>query len=468
MKRHSMIKRKFGDNDFDFKKISFSRLIAGLGIGFFVVFLVYSFLIIFVEVFRVFQFGFSNSNGIIKFDPYQQYWNNVLLSGLAVVLGNSAFILFCLSRPQRIFRNHSTKYKRLINDQIFLTFNFVYWFTKVAYFIGLMVSMLIDFEFIYQYYYVFVLLLIVLFLESWKTLSQVIKKNKQRTKILHFLMLTIIALVLAFYHPLDSQKINDLMEESNPVIELPVSEHENYEDIISSMTLKLFWDEGKYYVIYDRGDFRIALDKYNDYLKSMENDIYRRQFTMISLLAPKKTPITILKKLEKVLYINGYHRIKYVTKKNDRHAERYPKYGIVTRIRIPDYLMSEFPMPLGLDMINLEGLTKKTIRIENGYTIEEQKNVGDKELKKIFERYAREDVYFEFEYSKDLSYQKYIDVLSSYKQVILEKRKSLEVVSDRGNCFIYSFDNEQFKFCKEEVKNIKREYPFNYSEVIID
>ncbi|WP_299215872.1 hypothetical protein [uncultured Aquimarina sp.] len=467
-KRHGMVKRKFGGNNFDFKKISLSRLITGLGIGFFTIFFVYSFLTIFVEVFRIFQLGFNDSNGIIKFSPYRQYWNNVLSSGLAVVLGNSAFVLFCLSRPQRVFGNHSTKHKRIINDHIFLAFNFVYWFAKVAYFIGLMVSMFIDFEFIHQYYFVFVLLLVVLFLESWKTLGQVIKKNRLRAKILHFLILTIIALVLALHHPLDSRKINDLMEESNPTIELPVSEYENYEPIISYMTLKLFWDEGKYYVIYGRGDFRIGLDRYNDYLESIENEMYRKDFTTINLLAAKETPIKIVKKLEKILYINGYYRIKYVTKNNDKLVERYPKYGIATRIRIPDYLMPEFPMPPRLDMIYLEGLTKKTILVENGYTIGEQKNVGDKELKKVFERYIREDVYFELEYSKDLSYQEYMDVLSCYKQVILKKRKALEVLSDKGDCFDYSFNNEQFKLCKEEVKMIKRKFPFNYREVIID
>jgi len=191
-----MMRRRFGNNDFTIKNIPITRVVFAFFLGVSVAILAYCFFSVFAEVFRVLQLGMRDRNGIIKFNGAEQYWFNFLGAGIGVLLGNSTVVLYCISKPQRVFGRHSTKQKRVVNDQIFLSFNFLYWFAKVSFFVGLMIAVFIDFEFIKIYYYAFLLLLIVLYLESWKALSQVVKKHRLRIQIIHFITLLVAVLVI--------------------------------------------------------------------------------------------------------------------------------------------------------------------------------------------------------------------------------------------------------------------------------
>ena len=79
------------------------------------------------------------------------------------------------------------KRKRILNDQVFLSFNFSYWFTKMGLVFWVFSMCCMDFDFSPYLGFVSTLLLLVLYLESWKSLSMILKKNRFKIQFLYLI-----------------------------------------------------------------------------------------------------------------------------------------------------------------------------------------------------------------------------------------------------------------------------------------
>lgn len=468
-----MLNRRFENTNPNLSMIPKSRVVMGFCIGIWVAILVYCFLSVFLEVFRVLQYGIGDRNGIIEFNTSEQYWINFLCASIALILGNSSFILFLLRRPQKLFSRYSTRRKRIISDQIFLSFSFIFWFSKVAFFVGIMVSVFIDFEFIRVFYYAFILLFAVLYLESWKALSQFIKNNRFMVQATHFIVLLFCAFLMSFYNPINHNKITTILNDINPAIALPVASYKESRNGLRSFEFKLFKRNEEYFVIDGKGSTGIPLKDFASYLEQNEFRKRYAEFSIVHLMADGDTPMRIIKELERYLMPYNYYGIQYITVSSDtKGIERYAKYGISRRISTPVYLnKNKFlpPLPVSFEEDQYEFIP---IIIDSVCMIKGKKYVNGNELIEAFERYIDSSTVFRYEYSDNISYQNYIKILSAHKQAIFKMKKDEGLFLKEDGCYDNYVNDDQFNACykkvQEEKKRLQKKYPCFIQDVIID
>lgn len=188
------LRRLFYDSSVNFRNISISKVVFATVIGICSSIVIYSFFYVLRESFRVMSIWFDYVPQILSEENRSYY--NLFFAGLSVVLGNSIALNFVFSKPQKITHTFNSKRKRLLNDNIFLSFNFSYWFAKIGLVFGVFSMCCMDFEFLPYFKNLSFLLLAVLYLESHKSLGQLLH-NSQRLKfgLVNFLVLLLFHLV---------------------------------------------------------------------------------------------------------------------------------------------------------------------------------------------------------------------------------------------------------------------------------
>ena len=466
-------KKLFYDASINLKAISLQRLILGVFIGLFSSVLIYSFICFIQEVFRVVHFesvnfGFQNSQSLIN--TSDRFFYNFFFAAISIIFGNSIAILYVFSRPNKALNRLNTKRKRILNDQVFFGFNFFYWFNEIGITFGVFSMCCMDFGYIPYFKPFAYLLLIVLYLESWKNLSVILKKNRYKIQLFHFLITLILTLGLSQIHIIDYNLIDKLSLDNNPIIELPNSDFYSNEinrpDLEIKLKLKL--DKNNNLEILTKDKFKISLSEVVYYISKERATKREELFTYIKarILANKNLNIKYIKMLEAELYAVN---IRYVTYEiyNENLFKSRLENGIINKKIIKPVLKprsnsvikNNIPLPPRMPIFPKKHSENfKHILIEiNHQTKINGLLISKENLIKEFTNYINAETLFIYNYSENTTYQDYITVLSSHNAAAKKLREKEQTVFIEN---VYD-TNEQYN---KEQYNLESKYPIYIDE----
>ncbi|WP_452226722.1 hypothetical protein [Lacinutrix cladophorae] len=425
------IKHYFYDSSVNFKHVSVSKIVLAIILGICSALTIYSFFYILRETFRFMSFGFGINPQVLS-ETHRNYYN-LFFAGLSVVFGNSIALNFIFSKPQRITHRFNSKRKKLLNDQIFLGFNFSYWFGKIGLIFGVFSMCCMDFEFLPYFKSLSFLLLIVLYLESQKSLGMLLN-NSQRLKfvIIHFITLLAITFSISRINTLNYKKLDNVMLVNNPIVDCPFSEFYNDNDSWRyGFDIKIEEDKNgviKLYV-YDKKWQVEEIPK----MVQVEHASRRAEvihFLRANLVADRNMKIQTIKKLELYLFKSNQFNVSYTVKTRDSLFDRMDRRGIKKRI-LNDILDFE---SVKKDSVHL--LVKEKYRFNNTIKV----HVGEiiifdtievksqQELVEKFKTANSKNTAFEYIYQENTVYQDYINVLGAHFQAVDILRKEKQTV----------------------------------------
>ena len=452
------LRRLFYDSSVNFRNISNLKVILSIVIGICSSIVIYSFFYILSESFRAMSIGYGNTPQILS-ELNRRYYN-LFFAGLSVVFGNSIALNFIFSKPQRITHRFNSKRKRLINDQIFLSFNFSYWFAKIGFSFGVFSMCCMDFEFLSYFKYISILLLIVLYLESLKALGQLLNNSQRfRFVLIHFSCLLLVTFSLSKLNVIDYKGLDKMMLENSPIMDYPYSNFNN-EDVYSyrySMELKLEVEE--------KGKINVYADDRKWSLKEVPKLILMWRASMreetipfltVNLIADKNTKINVLKELELQMYSINQRRVSYTVRTDDLLFSRFERRGFEIKITSDVLALRDeadnFPYPQILNEKD-DGIND-TIRIQIGKNIlfKNKKIANNEDLKNRFITTHSKTTAFEYNYQKDATYQDYINVLAAHFSAVEKLRKEKQTI------FI-DYEYQRNESYDEEKRQLRRQFP---------
>lgn len=430
------INHLFYDSRVNFRNISKRRIIISILLGLFSALIIYSWFYVIRESFRSLAFGFMNFGfqdfQYILSETNRNYYN-LFFAGLSVILGNSITLLFAFSRPDSIVSRFNPKRKRLLNDQIFLKFNFIHWFNKIGLSFGVFMMCCMDFDFIPYFKHFSFLLLLVFFLESWKTLSSLVKRNRFKIQLLHLIVLSVLAFCLSRFDVIDYNKLDNLYLVNNPRVDLPTSDSylpKNYDRYDSNtITFKLALNENYELEIFNEYKQKFTLNDIGDYLNT-ERSYIREElipFLRVRVSANHDIDIKYIKMFERELFAANQRNIIYNYKEKGTNNGG----GLFKRIHKPVYYSSEFediPFPPNFFVDFSRFNVKDTLNITIGNQIKFNENVVSKnEFQNEFKKYLDKKTLVIYNYKPNIKYQDYFSVLFAHNKAIEDYRGSVQI-----------------------------------------
>ena len=304
-------------------QISKKRFWVSFALGLVSSFSIYTFLCLLRLISRTFDFGEPNWAWIIE--SSERYWQNFNFAIISLVLGNALFLLNIFRKPDRkIIQGY--KRQNIINDQRFLSFGFFYVFMKFT-LLGAFTVLFLETG-ISKFKFLLVFIAVVLFLESWKSIIRYFRKNSYIPLLINFVTIIGLSFCFAFTSVFDYNKIDKILHETNPYVDLPRSD---YVDVSQGFPFerrfKIYVDNDK--VLYnldglklkDLNQLRQDLLKQSDYLP-----IFMSQ---ILLLISNDISISEVTKVEKRLFALGIISVRYITNPTDEKTiSRFSSNGI--------------------------------------------------------------------------------------------------------------------------------------------
>jgi hypothetical protein len=463
-------KRRFYDSTINFRNISKERLILGIVIGLASAFTIYSFIYVLRESFRVLNFSIAYMPTI---DESNRFLYNLFFAGLAVIFGNSIFISYCFRIPQKIFSNKNPKRARILNDQIFLNAYFLSWFSRLFVLISIFSIGFVNLFFFPDFKFFFILILVVLFLDSWKTLSLVLGKRSFKLKFFNLVVVLGLSYILANINIVDYKKLNKTLNKINPTVNLPKSYFEskilNRWDFF--IDFKLALDDKSNIVLMTNNYKKISFEEVSNYILEQKNS--RREemlpFLSIRISADNNVKIKYIKRIEREAFYFGIRSVNYMVFNNNLSALGEDK-GI--RVKIPysnyinrDSLFAETMNPYILNPVDIKRFLKDKdiLIIEIGKGIMFKDLLVSREmLVREFQKHINKNTVFEYNFTTDTRYQDYITVLSAHFRAIQTLRQSnaskgFDILKER-----YLFTEEQIN----ELSELKARFPTMFIEKI--
>ncbi len=198
-------------------EISKFKLITGIVIGLFYAFIFYAFLYLLRTVFRVLSVTEDFDLWILT--DKEVHFYNLIFAYIAVIIAQSICFTYWLERPRKIFEKKYYKITTIVNDQRVLNWYFLSWFSKMAFFFGIMFGDFnrgfYVFSFYPKYNYLFILIIIVLFLQTWSTIRLHFKDKSFKWMLLSALFISVSAFGLSKINLIDYKAINETYLENN-------------------------------------------------------------------------------------------------------------------------------------------------------------------------------------------------------------------------------------------------------------
>ena len=464
-------KRLFFDNYIKFEDISKRKLVLCIVIGLLSSFAIYSAFYILRETFRVISFSY----GFIPliFTENGRWLSNLFYAYLSLIFGNSVAISFLFRRPQSICARRNTKRVRILNEQVFLNLNFMFWFGKIAMSFGIMTVSMLDFEFFPEYYISFILLVLVMYLETWKTLLRVIKRKKQLYLFFHFLILSCLAFGLSTIELVDYKEIDKSYLVDNPIMDLPKSffhdSDRHYYRNHPMLHFKLITDDNDNLNIIFEGERKIKLEEVRSFI-AMESTSYPEELVyriLISISANKNLKLKHLKAFEAEVYYTGLRTVRYNVIDRDVEQNRFQSIGFnsVLSKSVLDYKV-DFgyrvapPIPSrpqeDVDILKY----KKTIPVVIKDTINSIGfNEKEDDLVRFFEKEINPNTLFLLEVNSETSFQNYITVISAHLKAVHNVRQKHATSGFDISKPRHMYSQKEYEEFSKELSRLKDRFP---------
>ncbi len=477
--------RLFYNSSINFKKLTKQRVVIGILLGLLSAFTIYSFFYVIREALRAMSLGFMNygfwsfQNGEYILSEKDRNFYNLFFSGLSLILGNSIVFLFIFSGPNNVLNRFDSRRKRLLNDQIFLSFNFSYWFTKIGLVFGVFSMCCMDFEFLPYFKPLAYLLLVVLYLETWKNLSLIIRKKRFKIQVVHFFVMLLLTIGLSKINIVDFKAIDEASLVNNPIMDFPESEfcHEKdyaWWDITLALKLKLNAEGELDIFTEDRLKIHIKDIAYIVSSKRASIREERSYLLSASILADKELNMKYIKAIEAELYLVGIRKVDYeiytenlnggfyfenkiIKKRVNKSVLEFKVSSIkkdsIARIQLP-------PLPLPPPSVEINYELHDTLRI----TIDQRLKFNNEPiLIETLMQKIKSDInsktLFVYEISESTTYQDYITVLSEHYKAAEALRKVEQTIFKDDNDPYMNYD-----IYRKEQRKLREKYPVNIIE----
>ncbi|TYA69802.1 hypothetical protein [Seonamhaeicola marinus] len=473
-------RRLFYDNRVDIKKITTEKVVIGIVLGLLSAFVIYSFFYVIRESFRLMILGF-NDYGFHSFfnDEFilpkeNRNFYNLFFSGLSLILGNSVAVLFIFSGPNNILNRFDSRRKRVLNDQVFLSFNFLYWITKVGLAVGVFAIAGLKLEYLPYFKPIAYLFLFVLYLETWKNLSLVIKKRRLIIQSGHLLILLVLSLGLSKIDVVNYKALDKASVKNNPIIDFPKSSFYDKNDAPwytrnRTMGFKLKRNEAGNLDIYTESREKIGLGDIEYYVIA-EKHAFREElipFLSVNILADKDLNLGLIKTFEAKLYRAGIHMVNYEIRNEELYAKEFRNGLIKKRLYAPVLEFDgEFERTDSLESILLPPLPLHppepyfdkfdTVEVSIGKQPRfEDKPMRLSAIQKKFSKNINTKTVYLYKITKGATYQDYINMLTVHNTAVSELRKQEQTISSDQDCF----DESCYKAYRNEQIRLRRKYP---------
>lgn len=474
------LKRRFYDSSINFNAISIERIVLGLVIGLASAFIIYSFFYVLRESFRVMSLGFNDygfwsfqENEFILTEKDRDFYN-VFFSGLSLILGNSIAILFIFSRPNKVINRFDFRRKRVLNDQVFLSFNFIYWFTKIGLVFGIFSMCCMDFEFLPYFKPIAYLLLVVLYLETWKNLTRLFRKKRFRVQILHFIIMFCFTLGLAQIDIVNYDSIDQASLKNNPKIDFPKSDFYHNDDYFFKKDLeiafKLKLSQTNNLEIYTEYREKIGLEDVENYILA-EKATKREElipFLNLRVLSDKNINVKFIKMLEAEAYSAGIYKVHYEVYNESFYKTYFENVTLKRKLnksilQFKNETIKRDSSRLILTSFrllppekNYESLDTIKVNVENKLKFK-GKSVSKEAMVDEFKTNINSNTLFLYEINKTSTYQDYIDVLSTHNNAVSKLKQREQTI------FIESKYGYSEPYSEEQLR-LNRKYPVNIIE----
>jgi len=461
----------FHDSSVNLEAVSRKRLMAAILIGLCAAFSIYSVFFVFKECYRITSFSFEYDPIIVEASNRAVY--NLFFAYISLIFGNSIAISFLFRRPQNILSRRNTKWKRLLNDQVFLNMYFVNWFAKLGLMFGVYSLFMLDLQFLSIFRYLMILLVITMYLETWKTLVQVLKRKKFKYLLIHFVIVSILSFGLSQIELLDTKKMDEIVLKSNPIMDLPeslYSSNNKTERYRPTLKYKLLLDNNDSLLIQNREGKRMNLESLR-YSISQEKKALREELMMrlrVSIKANRSIKIKHIKHFEAELLAANIWRINYEVRAENAETTRFESHHLSHRINetVIDYKTTIYPLPQPSIYGPPSGYSsnerfKDTIQIDiSNFITYNNRKIEKNDLVKRFEKNIGGYTLFLYNLSSESSYQNYIFALSAHKKAIsnlIQENASKGLDINKPRYLLTQIE-------KEELNKLKIRFPELISE----
>ena len=473
------LNRRFYDASINFRNISKAKWLVALIIGLASAFFMYSFFYIIRETFRVMSVGFANYPSYVTESNRRIY--NLFFAGLSVIYGNSIALSYLLSRSQNVFSRRNLKRSRVFNDQIFLNGNFAHWFLKIILVMGAFSMGMMDFDYLPFFYPVGALMLLVFYLETWKTLLQVLGKKRYRWLLMHFLTLCLLTYSFSFINITDYKVVDAASLEWKPIIDIPESKFITIEnqrrDLYIDFKLRL---KGGNLEIIDQEGKRHRLEDLPETIQmhrvSMREELM--DYLTVSIIADKNLPMHYILEFQNVVCSTNVSKFVYVVNDGSFFETRFQSKGIAVRGCVPYIRCGEFYLDERLFTPEYEwyydGMLKRmkssydsNTKLEIIIGKEIKVNdliVPDDMLVRTFKNNINNHTNFIYNYTLETSYKDYIKVLSAHFEAVYSIRKDNQTV--KYEVYIDEYDADKEIAFRKEQDSLKNIYPIAKIESI--
>jgi len=466
------LSKNFLHKEPDFIELSRFRLIVGGIMGLLYSFSFYSFLYIIRESFRILSVTEKYDLWVLTDREVSFY--NLFFAYLSVIIGQSVCFVFWFDRPKKIFGRLNYRKTSIVNDQRFLNWYFLSWFSKSVIVFGLFFGFTFHgswhlFSLYPDYNYLFILIIITLFFQTWNTIRLTYIRKSLKWLFASIVCVSVLSFGLSMINLTNYKAINISILSKNIhyqyKLDLPFSD-------IFERPEKLSLIEDIYVVcpnddklslhpIIVADNKRISLDslyyKINDW--QSERDDAEIPFLVYRLYIHRGIKMDFINKLKTELSRLGIYRISYaVIPFNANFDTRY--YPDVSfPARIPNWYSDMTKLNEIEQEINETPNIIKIKQSVNGIITVNEKAVEIAMLKSTIERLLKNNSGYLIKYyiNDSINFSSYFTVLSKSTEAIHEMREEYSQ---------WKYGQKYDWLNYEEQREVGEKYPLRIIELI--
>ena len=209
--------RKFTNTEPPFPAIKWKSMIFSIVLSIFCAFAFYAFLCVMREAIR--YFSVMDKQDIWVLSDTEVRFYNLFFAYLSLIFAQSVCISRWFGSLRKPFEKRNRCKLSVQNNQRFLNFFFLHWFSQLAWsyalFIGILTNGFYVFSLYPKYNFLFILMLIVLFLNTWISLLRACKRKAFKLMFCSAVLISVFAFAFSSIHFVNYQKINKNILDKN-------------------------------------------------------------------------------------------------------------------------------------------------------------------------------------------------------------------------------------------------------------
>ena len=454
-------------------KLSKLEIVIGVVLGITYSIIFFLFLKLFREIIRITPGIINNYPEIIILDDKVVNFYNFFFAFIAVLFAQSYVVTYWFDKPQRFGERYHYKKATIVNDQRMTNWYFVHWFAKVGFIVGLVAVDWFGFNVYENYKYTFYLGALVLFLQGWLSFRLFYRKKSIKWVLISFVSIIALSFILSKIELIDYNKINKNILKYNPIYNYDIHPPKSvFSNQIKDKNFlnELFFYNDKGFLIINYKNNNYNIDYLPRLIKNIQNNLYayENELSYYMLYINKKESLKNIKYIEDILSENDINNLAYTIQKFDDNRPYY--FGKNYYLKKPLQLYEH-----NKTSNNIISIVQNKSLVNKNLVIIDKDTINLKSLEKVLKTKIlnSSDYLINFNIDDDLTFQNYIDILSSIQLCINDLREDYKSktygdrIYDQLNYDDFYFE-DNYKIINEQKKDIELHYPLSIKINIIE